>query len=156
MVQDYFSRYGNIVDCVVMKDRGSNRSRGFGFVQFDRTGPVDQIIADYSDHHIDGKWVEVKKAIPQDRMPPPSGPPPPARGVYGSYGAYPYAGKGYSQPMWAGRAAYGAPPPALYPSYGPPPPQYGMGYHPYAYPAYHPPPEGAYAASRSSHRQRPY
>lgn len=149
-VREYFSRYGTIIDCVVMKDRESNRSRGFGFVQFDCTPPVDQIMAEYHDHHIDGKWIEVKKAIPQDRMPAPQ----PgttamqSRAYGGYYGGY----KG--QPMWPGRSPYGAygayGPPAIYPGYMP---HYGMAYSPY-YPAYHLP-SGA-PPGRSSHRKGPY
>jgi len=160
MVRDYFSQYGSIIDCVVMKDRGSMRSRGFGFVQFDCPEPVDEIIADYSNHHIDGKWIEVKKAIPQDQMPPAicPGPPPPSRG--GGYGGYSGGGHGCKggyggPPVRAGRAPHTGPPPA-YPSYGPPPPHYGMvGYSPYGgYPAYH---GGAYASQgRTAYRQRPY
>jgi len=155
MVREYFGRYGTIIDCVVMKDRGSNRSRGFGFVQFDRTSPVDQIILEYADHQIDGKWVEVKKAVPQDQMPAPAGPPPPSKGAYGPYGGYGCGGKGYGgQPLWAGRAGYSGPPPALYSPYGAPPPQYGMGYNPYGYPSY--PGPGPYMGPRAAYRQRPY
>jgi len=147
MVQQYFSQYGVIVDCVVMKDRGSNRSRGFGFVQFDSPNPVEQIIADYANHHIEGKWVEVKKAVPQDQMPPGA-----SRGMPCGKG---YGGKGASPAIWAGRSPYGAPPPA-YPVYGHPVPQYSMAaYSPYGvYPSYHHP--GAYAASRGAMRGRPY
>jgi len=101
MVRDYFAQYGNIVDCVVMKDRGSQRSRGFGFVQYDSPGAVDQVMTDYSNHQLEGKWIEVKRAIPQDRMPAPNG------GGFGAGG-----GKGYGPPAWPGR--YGPP---AYPAY---------------------------------------
>jgi len=147
MVRDYFAQYGNLVDCVVMKDRGSQRSRGFGFVQYDSTEAVDQVMSEYSNHQLEGKWIEVKRAIPQDRMSTPNG---------GGYG--PSAGKGYSPSAWAGRS-YGPP---AYPAYGypNPHPHYAMGgYNPYgAYP-YHHNHQGAYvgmAAARTSYRQRPY
>lgn len=143
MVRDYFSQYGNIVDCVVMKDRGSQRSRGFGFVQYDTHAAVDQVMAEYSNHQLEGKWIEVKRAIPQDRMPAPNG------GGYGAGG-----GKGYGPPAWPGR--YGPP---AYPAYGyPPHPHYG-GYSPYGGYPYHQGAQGAYvgmAQGRSSYRQRPY
>jgi len=149
MVRDYFAQYGNIVDCVVMKDRGSQRSRGFGFVQYDSPGAVDQVMTDYSNHQLEGKWIEVKRAIPQDRMATPNG---------GNYS--PGAGKGYNpSAAWAGRS-YGPP---AYPAYGyhNPHPSYAMGgYSPYgAYPYHHHQgAQGAYVgmAARTSYRQRPY
>mmetsp|Transcript_50220 Transcript_50220/g.116594 ORF Transcript_50220/g.116594 Transcript_50220/m.116594 type:complete len:304 (-) Transcript_50220:203-1114(-) len=153
MVRQYFSQYGSIIDCVVMKDRGSMRSRGFGFVQFDRPEPVDQIIADYASHHVDGKWIEVKKAIPQDQMPSAiaTGSPPPSRsGSYGGYSVYGFRG---SQPLWPGRSAYAGPPAA----YSPSSPHYGIGTYGHypVYPSFQPA-GGAYLGSRSAYRQRPY
>jgi len=62
----YFSRYGTLVDVVVMKDNMTQRSRGFGFVRYDNNDSVEQVCADYDNHEIDGKWVEVKKAVPQE------------------------------------------------------------------------------------------
>jgi len=66
-VRDYFAQYGNIIDCVVMKDKESGRSRGFGFVQYDNTDSVEAVIRDYAKHTIDGKWIEAKKAVPQNK-----------------------------------------------------------------------------------------
>mmetsp|Transcript_31665 Transcript_31665/g.67272 ORF Transcript_31665/g.67272 Transcript_31665/m.67272 type:complete len:287 (-) Transcript_31665:104-964(-) len=126
MVKEYFSQYGNIIDVVVMKDRESQRSRGFGFVQYDDTAPVEQVMADYAQHQIEGKWVEVKKAVPQDAM----GPAPPRGGGKGKGGK---GGGGGGKPAFGGDM-YGAPPP-VYGAYGQPPPQYG--YNPYG--AYPPP-----------------
>lgn len=33
-LQRYFSRYGEVIDCVVMKNNETGRSRGFGYVRF--------------------------------------------------------------------------------------------------------------------------
>merc|ERR1719235_521017 len=54
-----------------MKDRDTNRSRGFGFVQYDTNEAVDEVMKDFEAHKIDGKWVEVKRATPQDKTPRP-------------------------------------------------------------------------------------
>ena len=35
MFRSYFESYGTIADAIVMMDRDSGRSRGFGFVTFD-------------------------------------------------------------------------------------------------------------------------
>merc|ERR1719215_2074462 len=68
MLSSYFGRYGNLVDVVVMKDKLSQKSRGFGFVRYDSPDPVEQVMVDYEAHQIDGKWIEVKKAVPQEQM----------------------------------------------------------------------------------------
>ncbi len=63
-LREYFERFGDISDCVVMKDRATGLPRGFGFVTY-----ASQIIADrvvLHRHIIDGKEVEAKPAVPRD------------------------------------------------------------------------------------------
>ena len=43
-LREYFSKYGKIEDCVVMKEKETNKTRGFGFVTFDDYDPVDKIV----------------------------------------------------------------------------------------------------------------
>ena len=71
----YFSKYGRVVDCVVMRDKKNDRSRGFGFVQFDHPEPAEAVMADYHNHCLDGKWVEVKHAEPPEFSTANGGPP---------------------------------------------------------------------------------
>jgi hypothetical protein len=33
-LKDYMSKFGDLEDCIVMKDRSTGRSRGFGYVTF--------------------------------------------------------------------------------------------------------------------------
>ncbi|KAK2564402.1 RNA-binding protein Musashi-like protein 2 [Acropora cervicornis] len=40
---EYFSTFGEVADCIVMKDSVSKRSRGFGFVTFSDASSVDNI-----------------------------------------------------------------------------------------------------------------
>mmetsp|Transcript_72354 Transcript_72354/g.150982 ORF Transcript_72354/g.150982 Transcript_72354/m.150982 type:complete len:307 (-) Transcript_72354:71-991(-) len=87
---NYFSRYGTLVDVVVMKDRATQKSRGFGFVRYDTTDPVEQVMADYESHQIDGKWVEVKRAVPQEQI----APDPRGKGGFGKGGGCKGGGKG--------------------------------------------------------------
>mmetsp|Transcript_26127 Transcript_26127/g.60925 ORF Transcript_26127/g.60925 Transcript_26127/m.60925 type:complete len:205 (+) Transcript_26127:123-737(+) len=143
VLSNYFMQYGSIVDCVVMKDRETGNSRGFGFVTFDSTDAVDMVISQYEDHKINDKWVEVKRAIPQNQMPP--GAAPPSKGGGGGKGK---SRGGSRDDRDGGPPPGGAPPPGAYgdPSscygaYG----AYGMygypgygayGYNPYTYPHY--------------------
>jgi len=66
---DYFSKYGHIVDSIIMSDRDSGRSRGFGFVTYDTDDAVDKVV-EIKEHTLHGKVVETKKAVPKDDDPP--------------------------------------------------------------------------------------
>jgi len=70
VLTNYFMQYGTITDSVVMKDRETGNSRGFGFVTYEGASSVEMVIAQYDDHRIENKWVEVKRATPRDQMPP--------------------------------------------------------------------------------------
>jgi len=65
-LRKYFEPYGNIIDAVVMMDRGTQRSRGFGFVTFDDPSAVARAMS--MTHTILGKAVEVKRAEPKQDM----------------------------------------------------------------------------------------
>ncbi|XP_010999917.1 PREDICTED: RNA-binding protein 1-like isoform X5 [Populus euphratica] len=64
--RNYFEKFGRTVDAVVMQD-SSNKPRGFGFVTFDSAESVAKVMRN-SFHELNGKTVEVKKAVPKDRV----------------------------------------------------------------------------------------
>jgi heterogeneous nuclear ribonucleoprotein A1/A3 len=64
-LKEYFSSYGDVVEAVVMKEKESNKSRGFGFVTFDDYDPVDKIILE-KNHTIKGVNIHTQKALPKD------------------------------------------------------------------------------------------
>ncbi|KAF4661972.1 hypothetical protein FOL46_005514 [Perkinsus olseni] len=79
-LDQFFCRYGNIVDSVVMKDRITGRPRGFAYVTYS-TPEEAQAAMDAGDANVlDGKWVDVKIATRGSSAPgsasSPSGPPP--------------------------------------------------------------------------------
>lgn len=51
----YFSRFGEIADCVIMMDKVSGRPRGFGFVTFADPEVANKVLEE--DHVIDGRTV---------------------------------------------------------------------------------------------------
>jgi RNA-binding protein Musashi len=61
---EYFSKFGGVKDAVVMVDRSTNRSRGFGFVTFETEDAVDAVLK--NENEIMGKWVEIKRAEPRE------------------------------------------------------------------------------------------
>lgn len=66
--RQYFESYGHVTDVVVMYDQNTGRPRGFGFISFDTEDAVDRVLHK-SFHDLNGKQVEVKRALPKDANP---------------------------------------------------------------------------------------
>eukprot|EP00262_Sarcandra_glabra_P013410 TRINITY_DN3710_c0_g1_i2.p1 TRINITY_DN3710_c0_g1~~TRINITY_DN3710_c0_g1_i2.p1 ORF type:complete len:386 (-),score=94.42 TRINITY_DN3710_c0_g1_i2:547-1704(-) len=63
--RQYFQAYGQVTDVVIMFDQNTQRPRGFGFISFDSEDAVDRVLHK-SFHELEGKLVEVKRALPRD------------------------------------------------------------------------------------------
>uniref|UniRef100_A0A8C9FFA0 RRM domain-containing protein n=1 Tax=Pavo cristatus TaxID=9049 RepID=A0A8C9FFA0_PAVCR len=55
-LREYFSQFGEVKECLVMRDPLTKRSRGFGFVTFMDQAGVDKVLAQ-SRHELDSKTV---------------------------------------------------------------------------------------------------
>mgnify|MGYP000921048096 FL=1 len=64
--REYFDQFGRIEDSVIMVDKVTGKSRGFGFITFESEESVELAVSRYYDNKIDGKWIECKKALPRD------------------------------------------------------------------------------------------
>jgi len=64
-LKGYFSKWGTIVDSVVMRDSHTRKSRGFGFVTYSEPAMVDEV-QKARPHIIDGREVEPKRAVPRE------------------------------------------------------------------------------------------
>ena len=62
-LQQHFSQFGALEEAVIMKDRTTHKSRGFGFVTY--TSQSDAQRAVLSDHQVDGRRCEAKFALPR-------------------------------------------------------------------------------------------
>ncbi|XP_068090105.1 DAZ-associated protein 1 isoform X2 [Hyperolius riggenbachi] len=67
-LRTYFSQYGEVVDCVIMKDKTTNQSRGFGFVKFKDPNCVGTVLASRP-HTLDGRNIDPKPCTPRGMQP---------------------------------------------------------------------------------------
>lgn len=93
--EDYFSQYGRVIDAVIMVDRETQHSRGFGFVTYETENSVENVLSQPV-HIITDKTVECKRAIPKDSISEPS--------TGGNVGGGGY-GRGYGSSVSGGYSA---------------------------------------------------
>ncbi|KAG8839608.1 hypothetical protein FRB91_006868 [Serendipita sp. 411] len=61
-LQQAFSEFGNVIDSIVMQDRETGRSRGFGFVTFSAPEEAEAAVAGFHDQELDGRRIKVNLA----------------------------------------------------------------------------------------------
>jgi RNA recognition motif-containing protein len=61
-LRDAFAPFGEVSEATVITDRGSGRSRGFGFVTFDDDEAADKAIAALNNTDLDGRTIKVDVA----------------------------------------------------------------------------------------------
>jgi len=106
-VREVFEPYGSMKSVDVVKDKSTGKCKGFAFVEFEDYDSVDRCVLKKR-HELNGKTVEVKKAVPKEEMGQGGG-----RGGrggnddygaqgggYGGYGGY---GGGYGGDSWGGQ-----------------------------------------------------
>ncbi|OKL56893.1 hypothetical protein UA08_08041 [Talaromyces atroroseus] len=57
-----FEKFGTIEEAIVIKDRDTNRSRGFGFVRFATDAEADAAIDGMNNQEFDGRVIRVDRA----------------------------------------------------------------------------------------------
>jgi len=145
-----FEEFGTVEEAVVVKDRDTGRSRGFGFVRFSQDGEAEAAISAMNNVEFDGRQIRVDKASDKSSTRAPGGGAFGGRGGYnagsggdqGYQGGGGYQGNSYGQ---RGGGGYGA----GAPSWGPPP--YGGGYQQQSYPQ-----QGGYAQPQQYGGQQHY
>lgn len=68
-LRDMFSSYGEITDAVVISDRMSGRSKGFGFVTFANEADAQKAAAEMNDKDVEGRKLVVNTAKPREERP---------------------------------------------------------------------------------------
>ena len=61
-LRQYFGRFGEVTEAVIMRDRSTGRARGFGFVVFSDATVAERVILDK--HMIDGRMVILPFPLP--------------------------------------------------------------------------------------------
>ncbi len=64
-----FAPYGDIEDAVVLKDRDTGRSRGFGFVTFVNDSDAESAVSSMNEADIGGRNIVVNEARPPESRP---------------------------------------------------------------------------------------
>jgi len=64
-----FSPFGSVSSARVIKDKFTDRSRGFGFVEMDNNEEADKAIAALNGKDVDGRALKVSEAQPREDKP---------------------------------------------------------------------------------------
>lgn len=66
-LKQLFSQFGEVVDAVVITDRMSGRSKGFGFVTFANDSDAEKAVADMNGKDVEGRQIVVNVARPREQ-----------------------------------------------------------------------------------------
>ncbi len=64
-----FTPFGAVVSARVIKDKFTDRSRGFGFVEMENNEEADKAIAALNGKEVDGRALKVSEAQPREDKP---------------------------------------------------------------------------------------
>ena len=65
-LKELFAPHGEIEEAVVISDRFSGRSKGFGFVTFVNDADADKAIVELNEKDVEGRPLKVNEARPRE------------------------------------------------------------------------------------------
>lgn len=68
-LKDAFTQAGNVVSAIVIMDKMSGRSKGFGFVEMSTDDEAQAAIDMFNGKELDGRQITVNEARPQEERP---------------------------------------------------------------------------------------
>lgn len=69
-LKDYFAQAGTVESAVVIMDKMTGRSKGFGFVEMSTEEEAQKAIEMFNGKEFDGRTITVNEARPQEARPP--------------------------------------------------------------------------------------
>ncbi|HPY08332.1 MAG: RNA recognition motif domain-containing protein [Patescibacteria group bacterium] len=64
---DAFSKAGNVLSAIIITDRITHRSKGFGFVEMENEADAEKAISMYNNQELDGRRIVVNEARPLEK-----------------------------------------------------------------------------------------
>ena len=64
-LSEMFSSYGEITEAIVIKDKYSGQSRGFGFVEMSTEEEAQKAVQGLNGYNLEGRNIVVKEALPK-------------------------------------------------------------------------------------------
>lgn len=65
-LEKLFAEHGNVTSAVVIMDRATNRSKGFGFVEFETDEEAQAAIKALHESEVEGRKIVVSEARPRE------------------------------------------------------------------------------------------
>ncbi len=81
-LKELFAQAGSVVSAVIIMDKMSGRSKGFGFVEMSSNDEAQKAISMFNDQEFEGRKLTVNEARPMEARPPRTG----GNGGYGGNG----------------------------------------------------------------------
>ncbi len=72
-LKDMFSQVGNVVSSVIIMDKMTGKSKGFGFVEMSSDEEAESAISMFNDKELEGRKVTVNEAKPMEPRAPRTG-----------------------------------------------------------------------------------
>jgi RNA recognition motif-containing protein len=66
-LNEAFSKAGKVLSAIIIKDRMTQRSKGFGFVEMEDDAEADKAIEMFNNQELDGRRVVVNEARPMEK-----------------------------------------------------------------------------------------
>jgi RNA recognition motif-containing protein len=68
-LRELFAQAGNVVDCSLITDKFTGKSRGFAFVEMGSDEEAQKAIGEFNGKSIDGRALKVNEARPREERP---------------------------------------------------------------------------------------
>jgi RNA recognition motif-containing protein len=72
-LKEHFAQAGNVVSAVIIMDKMSGRSKGFGFVEMSTDAEAQSAISMFNGQEFEGRKLTVNEARPMEARPPRTG-----------------------------------------------------------------------------------